>query len=63
MPKQVRLLQIADLAHKETLNQILLDTLDKTELNIYTENDKTIIQLPYGNKFDIIDGRIIIKNL
>lgn len=62
MPKQVKLLQLSELSHEETPNQILLDTLDRTELNIYTENGKTIIHLPYGNKFDIIDGRIIIKN-
>jgi hypothetical protein len=61
MPTQVRLLQLDDLSHKESPNQIFLDTLPNTELSIYTTADnKTVIAFPYGNKFDIIDNKIII---
>ncbi|MCG9792494.1 hypothetical protein [Flavobacterium algicola] len=62
MPRQIRLIQLADVAHEQTPNEILLDTQLNTELHIISENNQTIIKLPYGNKFDIIDGMIIIKD-
>lgn len=62
MSRQVKLHQIYDLAHKETPNEILLDTHINTELHIISENNQTIIKFPYGNKFDIVDGNIIIHN-
>jgi hypothetical protein len=60
MATTVLLHQISDLSHGESPNEILLDTTLKTELHITVKAEKTIIQFPYGNKFDVIDGRIII---
>ena len=60
MPTTVALHQIEDLAHGDSKNEILLDTKLNTELHIIAKGDTTIIRLPYGNKFDIIDGLIII---
>jgi hypothetical protein len=60
MPRSVRLHQIGDLSNEESRNEILVDTMPNTELHIKVSGDETIIRLPYGNKFDIIDGCIII---
>jgi len=60
MPTTVALHQLSDLAHGESKNQILLETKLNTELHIVVEDDRTIITLPYGNKFDIVDRNIII---
>jgi hypothetical protein len=51
---------INDLVSGDSKNEILLDTKRNTELHIIVNHDSTIITLPFGNKFDIIDGRIII---
>ena len=60
MATRVALHQLDELSHEESKNEILLDTKLNTELHIIAKNDRTIITLPYGNKFDIVDGRIII---
>jgi len=60
MPRQVRVHQLTDLSHDESKNEILLNTKQNTELGIIAEEDRTVIWLPFGNKFDIIDRRIII---
>lgn len=60
MPTNVALHQLKELSHVESNNEILLDTKNNTELHIIAEGDRTLIRLPYGNKFDIIDGIIII---
>ena len=60
MPKTITLHQLTDLATAELKNEILLDTKPNTELHVIAEADRTIIKLPYGNKFDIVDGCIVI---
>lgn len=60
MPTTVALHQLQDLAHGESKNEILLDTSLNVELHIISQPDRTIISLPYGNRFDIIDKQIII---
>lgn len=60
MAKQVRLYQLEELSHDETPSEVLLDTHLNTELHIIKKEFETIIKFPYGNKFDIIDGMIII---
>jgi hypothetical protein len=60
MATTVALHQLQDLAHGESKNEILLDTKPNTELHIISKLDQTIIRFPYGNKFDIVDGMIII---
>jgi hypothetical protein len=60
MPKQVALHQLQDLSHGESKNEILLDTNPNTELHLIQEPDRTIIMFPYGNKFDVINGMIVI---
>jgi len=61
MPTQVRLLILEDLAHKESPNEFFLETQVNTQLYIVSKpSGETIISFPYGNKFDIIDGQIII---
>jgi predicted choloylglycine hydrolase len=60
MPTTVALHQLDELAHGESKNEILLDTKLNTELHIIAKSDRTIITFPYGNKFDIVDGMIII---
>ena len=60
MPTTVVLHQLDELAHGESKNEILLDTKLNTELHIIAKSDRTIIRLPYGNKFNVVDGMIII---
>jgi len=60
MAYTVTLHQIEDLAKGDAKNEILLDTKRNTELHITVKEDKTIITFPYGNKFDVVDGCIII---
>jgi len=60
MPTLVRKYDLHELAHKESKNEILLDAKLNTELHIIAKSDRTIIRLPFGNKFDLIDGMIII---
>lgn len=60
MAKQVRLHQLSELSNDETPNEILLDTDINTELHIIKKASETIIRFPYGNRFDIVDGMIII---
>lgn len=60
MPKQVRLHQLEDLSNEECQNKIFLQTKLNTQLQIVAQSDRTIISLPYGNKFDVVDGCIII---
>lgn len=58
--RQVRVLQIEDVAHQESKNEVLLNTNANTQLHIISKNRNTYIKLPYGNKFDVVDGIIII---
>jgi len=60
MPRTVSLHQIEDLAKAESKNEVLLQTKLNTELHIIAESERTIIRLPFGNKFDIVDGCMII---
>lgn len=60
MPYTVSLHQLEDLAKAESKNEILLATSLNVELHIIAKSDRTIITLPFGNKFDIVDGQIII---
>jgi hypothetical protein len=60
MPYTVALHQLEDLSHGDSKNEILLDTSLTVELHITCKGDRTIITLPYGNKFDIINNQIII---
>ena len=60
MAHSVTLHDINDLSHEESKNEILLNTKLNTELHIIVVENKTIIRLSFGNKFDIIDGLIII---
>ena len=60
MPTTVALHQLKDLTLVDSKNELLLDTSLNVELHIIAQSDKTIIRLPFGNKFDIIDKCIII---
>lgn len=42
-------------------DEILLGTNLNTELHIIRKRDNTIIKLPFGNKFDVIDGIIYVR--
>jgi hypothetical protein len=59
-PHMVTLWSIDELATGTNKNEILLNTSLNTELMIRVNDNKTTISFPFGNKFDVIDGRIII---
>lgn len=58
--KSVMIHQLDELAHEDSKNEILLDTKPHTRIHIATQNNKTIIKLPFGNRFDIVNEVIII---
>ena len=60
MPTQVALKQLQDLSHEDSPSQIFLETKPNTELHIISCSDRTLIKLPFGNRFDILNGVIII---
>ena len=63
MPKQIAFHELKSLAIVESPNEIVLSTQNKTVLSIDTNDKrKTVISLPYGNKFDIVAGNIIIHD-
>lgn len=61
MARQVSLHNLEDLSLEESKNEILLRTSPNTELLITVTGEETEIYFPFGNKFDIVGGRIIIK--
>lgn len=63
MPTTVAVHQLEALSHGDSKNEIVLNTSLNVQLHIIAKSDKTVIRLPYGNKFDIIDGCIIIYEL
>lgn len=60
MARTVSFYSLDELATTESKNEILLSTKLNTELHIIEQSDRTIIKFPFGNKFDIVDGLIII---
>ena len=60
MPTLIKHYTLSELSHKESNNEILIDTKPNTEIHILVAKDRTVIKFPFGNKFDIIDGMIII---
>lgn len=60
MPRTVTCHTLSELATGSSKGEIILETLINTQLHINAREGVTIIDLPYGNKFDIVDGRIII---
>ena len=60
MPTLVSKHDLYELAHEESKSEMLLETKLNTELHIIAKSDRTIIKLPFGNKFDLVDGMIII---
>lgn len=60
MAKQVALHQLEDLSHTESTGEIFLETQLNTQLHIVKRLNRTIINLPFGNRIDIINNQIII---
>ena len=60
MPLTVNEYTIKELAHVESKSEVFIKTNPDTSVHLRAFDDKTIIWLPYGNKFEVKDGRIII---
>lgn len=60
MPTLANRHTLDELSHNDTPSEFYLETKINTELHIIACSDRTIIKLPYGNKFDIVNGDIII---
>lgn len=63
MARTVSLYSLDELATAESKNEILLSTKLNTELHIIEQSDRTIIKLPFGNKFEFSEGLIIIHEI
>lgn len=60
MPTLTNKYTLTELSNKESPSEILLNTKENTQLHIISSTNRTLIKLPYGSKFDIVDGIIII---
>lgn len=60
MPTTIALHTLDELAQGSEKNAILLQTNINTELHIIRKGDVTFIKFPFGNRFDIVDGMILI---
>ena len=63
MSTNVNLHKLPELANAESPTEILLETRPDIELHIINESSKTLIRLPFGNKFDIVNNTIIIHDV
>lgn len=62
MPTNVNLHKLPELANEESPTEMLLLTRPDIELHIINEDKRTLIKLPFGNKFDIVNNTIIIHD-
>ncbi len=62
MPVKIAVHTIEELAHKESENEFLLDALRNTRLHIVKMPNarKVIINFPFGNRFELIKGTLVI---
>ena len=60
MQRKVACHSMTKLTTKECPKEMLLETSQNTELHIVVRGGQTIIMLPMGNKFNVVNGRIII---
>lgn len=51
---------IEDLSLLETRNKVLIETNENTVLEIEANDNVTFITFPIGNKFKIVNDRIIV---
>ena len=63
MPKTITEYSIDELSHAETKNEVFIASNPNTRLQIVVKDNRTIIRLPFGNKFDIVGGEIIIYDI
>lgn len=63
MPRTILQHDLIELSHKETPEEVLIKTKPNTEIHIEALKDVTVVRLSYGNKFDVINGRIYIYEL
>lgn len=62
MPTKVNLHKLPELANQESPTEVLIQSRPDINLHIINESKRTIIKLPYGNKFDIINNTIVIHD-
>ena len=62
MPTLVNKYDLNELSHNKSKTELLIDTNQTTEIHILEAKDRSVISFPFGNKFDIIDGIIIIHD-
>jgi len=60
MPRLINKCDLSEISHEESKNELIISTNSKTDIHILEAKDRTIIRFTKGNKFDIVDGMIII---
>lgn len=60
--EKVNQYDLNELSHGDSINQVMIKTDKSTVINITQAKDRTVISFNRGEKFDIIDGNIIIHN-
>jgi len=63
MPTQVNLYDLHELSNEDSKNEFYLDTKYNTRLHIIAQSDRTIIKFPFFNKFELVNGMIIIHKI
>jgi len=62
MPTTLNKYLIEELATQEIPNEVIIEATKQIQIAILEAKDRVVISFPLGNKFDIIDGKIIIYN-
>jgi len=62
MPTTLNKYLIEELATQEIPNEVIIEATKQIQIAILEAKDRVVISFPLGNKFDIIDGKIIIFN-
>ena len=62
MPYTANVHTVEELAHIESPHEVIIKPNNGTDLFIKCNDRQTLITLPFGNKFDIVDGAIIIHS-
>ena len=62
MPRTVTRYTIDELSHEQSKNEVLISATKDIEIGLQIIDGDLVIWLPFGNKFNTIGGRIIIKS-
>ena len=61
MPRSINVFSLEELSNKETPEEIIIVPANGTQIHVEVfRNKKTVISFPFGNKFDVVNNKIIV---